>query len=665
MKKITLIGAFLFGLVLCQAQEKSRKHFGKTISSENITPSGHIRCVTDEYEQFLQEQNPKRLTNEEFENWIAPKIEQFKQQQLVSSESGGIIYIPVVVHVIHNGDAYGTGENITDEQVESQITVMTQDFRRLAGTPGFNTNPVGADSTIEFVLAKVDPNGNPTNGINRVNLCQASWSTGDIDSTVKPATIWDPNSYMNMWSVNFTDGSLLGYAQFPDGSGLAGMPASGGPANSDGVVAGYRFFGSSDLTTGNFAPPFDKGRTMTHEVGHYLGLRHIWGDGGCAVDDFCADTPAAAGANGGCPVGTNSCPAPGNDMIENYMDYTDDTCMNIFTNDQKTRMLTVMNVSPRRASLKTSTKDLPIPLFANDAEVIIENYCTGGGGCSAGHKVMLYNRGTSNLTSATISYNVDGGTPYTYNWSGNLSANSYEMITLSTTETSGTFNVSITGANGGADQRGTNNADSASFSFGAGPTDYAYTTFHMTLVTDDYGYETSWELKNSSDVVVYSGGAGGVYPNNTTVYDADWTLPADCYTFTINDEYGDGICCAYGSGSYTITTNSGATTVATGGNFAASESVSFTNASLSNNNFALDAISIYPNPTRDILNISIPSQLGTNVSYEVMNYLGQNVLKASSSNTNFSVNTSSFSSGVYFIKLQTEGGSKTFRFIKN
>src|SRR5690606_34291290 len=140
-----------------------------------------------------------------------------------------------------------------DEQVESQITVMTQDFRRMTGTPGFNTNPVGADTTIEFVLAKVDPNGNPTNGINRVNLCQASWSTGAIDSTVKPTTIWDPTQYMNMWSVNFTDGSLLGYAQFPDGSGLAGMPGTGGPANSDGVVAGYRFFGSSDLTTGNFA----------------------------------------------------------------------------------------------------------------------------------------------------------------------------------------------------------------------------------------------------------------------------------------------------------------------------------------------------------------------------------------------------------------------------
>src|SRR5690606_24364980 len=131
--------------------------------------------------------------------------------------------------------------------------------------------------------------------------------------------------------------------------------------------------------------------------------------------------------------------------------------------------------------------DLPITLFANDAEVIIENYCTGGGGCSSNHKVMLYNRGNTNLTSATISYNVNGGTPYTYNWSGNLAPNKYEMVTLTTTETNGTFNVSVTGANGGADQRGTNNNDSASFSFGAGPTDYAYTTFHMTLVKDNYG----------------------------------------------------------------------------------------------------------------------------------------------------------------------------------
>ena len=150
-----------------------------------------LRYYIRKYEEYLQSIDSKRMSKDQFEAWLAPLVEEQKQLQQVASQSGGIIYIPVVVHVIHNGDAYGTNENITDEQVQSQITVMTQDFRRMSGTPGFNTNPVGADTQIEFVLAKVDPNGNPTNGINRVNLCQAAWSTTDIDATVKPQTIWD------------------------------------------------------------------------------------------------------------------------------------------------------------------------------------------------------------------------------------------------------------------------------------------------------------------------------------------------------------------------------------------------------------------------------------------------------------------------------------------
>lgn len=672
MKKITFLVVSFAITLLSYGQDvkKEHKHFGKTISVENFTPSGHIRCISTEYEEYLQKNDPNRMTNEQFENWISNLIEKNKNNNETSSESGGIIYIPVVVHVIHNGDDYGVNENITDEQVESQIIVMTQDFRRMAGTPGFNSNPVGADTNIEFVLAKVDPNGNPTNGINRVNMCEASWSTTDINSIVKPATIWDPTQYMNMWSVNFTDGSLLGYAQFPDGSGLAGLNPVGGSASTDGVVAGYRFFGSSDLATGNFAAPFDLGRTMTHEVGHYLGLRHIWGDGNCGADDFCADTPNAGAPNGGCPAGTDSCGGGGPDMIENYMDYTDDACMNIFTQDQTTRMITVMNNSPRRASLKTSTKDLPIPLFANDAEVIIENYCTASGNPCSGntHKVLLYNRGNTNLTAASLSYNVNGGASSTYNWTGDLAPNKYEIISLTTMETNGTFNVSVTGANGVADQRSSNNSDSKSFSFPpvTPPTEYAYTNFRMTLIQDDYGVETTWDLKDSSGTIIYS---GGPYTTNgsgggSIVYDTDWNLPPDCYTFSIYDSYGDGICCAYGAGSYTITTNSGAITVGNGGSFGAFESVSFSNASLSSNNFALESISVYPNPTKDVLNISIPSELGSNISYDIYNYLGQIVTRSSSSNSNFSVNTSSYSTGVYFIKLQTEAGTKTVRFIK-
>lgn len=386
MKKITLLLSFLIcfsTIASAQIDKKEKTVFGKKINPEFISPSGHIRCASTEYDQYLREQNPKTESVELFEKWINKKIKEQQSLQEVASQSGGIIYIPVVVHVIHNGDAYGINENITDEQVQSQITVMNQDYRKLSGTPGFNNNAVGADTQVEFVLAKVDPNGNPTNGINRVNLCQPSWSTAAINSTVKPTTIWDPMQYMNMWSINFTDTSLLGYAQFPESS-LGGMATTAQNPNTDGVVANYTTFGSSDLASGSFAAPYDKGRTMTHEVGHFLGLRHIWGDNStCPATntvndkDFVADTPAASTANFGCPSGTNTCTGnPGNDMIENYMDYTDDTCMSIFTTGQKARITTVLNNSPRRSSLKTSVKDVAIPLFANDAEVKIENLCS-------------------------------------------------------------------------------------------------------------------------------------------------------------------------------------------------------------------------------------------------------------------------------------------------
>ena len=270
---IILISSFSY------AQEKSSKQmelFGK--KQEVITTNNYVRCASVEYEKYLQENDSRRYTDEQFEAWINPLIENYRNRRSTAS-TNEIITIPVVVHIIHAGQAVGVAPNITDAQAASQITVMNNDFRRLSGTPGFNTNPVGADTEIQFVLAKVDPNGNPTSGINRVNLCQASWSTADINSTVKPSTIWDPTQYLNMWSVNFTDQTLLGYAQFPDASGLPGLDASGGNANSDGVVANYATFGGIAYNDGTFllTPPYNEGRTMTHEVGHWVGLRQIFG----------------------------------------------------------------------------------------------------------------------------------------------------------------------------------------------------------------------------------------------------------------------------------------------------------------------------------------------------------------------------------------------------
>ena len=131
------------------------------------------------------------MNRTQFENWLAPLVKQQKALR-TGSQSGGIITIPVVVHVIHSGQAVGVAPNIVDAQVQSQITVLNQDYRKMVSTPGFNSNPVGADVQIEFALAQQDPSGNPTNGIDRVAFAQESWSgySTDIDLIIKPATIW-------------------------------------------------------------------------------------------------------------------------------------------------------------------------------------------------------------------------------------------------------------------------------------------------------------------------------------------------------------------------------------------------------------------------------------------------------------------------------------------
>ncbi|WP_230413103.1 zinc metalloprotease [Paraburkholderia antibiotica] len=266
---------------------------------------------------------------------------------LASVSRTGVTQIPVVVHVVYNTDA----QNISDAQIHSQIDVLNRDYRKKnadAGSVPAAFQPLAADCRIEFALASTDPGGAATNGITRTKTSSTGFTDDDKVKAASTggADAWPATKYLNLW-VCPLDGGLLGYAQFP-----------GGPAATDGVVILYTAFG----TLGAAAAPFDLGRTASHEIGHWLNLRHIWGDdgNGCNGSDFVDDTPNQAGPNFGKPAFPHvTCSnGPNGDMFMNYMDYVDDAAMFMFTADQVQRMQACLDGD--RSSVGTTVSTTPI-----------------------------------------------------------------------------------------------------------------------------------------------------------------------------------------------------------------------------------------------------------------------------------------------------------------
>jgi hypothetical protein len=366
------------------------------------------RCGIIQYQENLEMANPDRENDSGFERWLAAKVEQ-RAGRLSLAET--TISIPVVVHIIHRGEATGTGANLSDAQVLSQIRVLNEDFNR-GNVDTVNTpqefRSLAGKFRVEFVLASQTPDSLPTTGILRKKGSKNIWTVND-NSLLKSTSYWPAEDYLNLWVTDLSE-SLLGYAQFPV-SAIQGLEGAETNRLTDGVVIDYRAFGST--VDGNFDlyPEFSRGRAATHEIGHFFGLRHIWGDdnGLCGGSgDYVSDTPDQANNTSGCPSHPYStCNVTA--MFQNYMDYTNDNCMNIFTVGQITRMKTVLENSVRRKTLSTSHGLIDPQPQPNDL-ALSEILSPGSAECnnSVVPRLKIKNVGSNEVTSARLRFTVDG-----------------------------------------------------------------------------------------------------------------------------------------------------------------------------------------------------------------------------------------------------------------
>ncbi len=388
MKKLWLVIVVLLNVFFTNAQQRN--------------------CGTMQHLDEIRQRDPgvdnrMDVENLDIKHWISNNTSSSKSMP-------NIITIPVVVHVIYKNSS----QNISDAQIFSQIDILNEDFRMnnadASSVPSAFAG-AAADCEIEFCLAVRDPNGNVTTGITRTYTTTSSFSgyTSMKYSSTGGQDAWNTSDYLNIWVCNLASG-LLGFATFP-----------GGNSSTDGVVCDYAYFGN----TGTATSPYDLGRTATHEVGHWLNLYHIWGDSYCG-NDYVSDTPKHEESNYGCPSypHSSSCSGTGSsgEMFMNYMDYTNDACMFMFSTGQKNRMRATLNGS--RSSLLNSL------------------------GCQVVYPPITLSSTTTNLScnlanDGSINLSAIGGlSPLSYVWSNG--STTQDISNLS----SGYYSVTVTDAVG-------------------------------------------------------------------------------------------------------------------------------------------------------------------------------------------------------------------------
>ncbi len=593
-------------------------------------------------------------------------------------QSGGAldrvqVTIPVVVHVVY----YNSTQNLTDQQILSQIDVLNADFRRLnadaVNTPGV-WQSIAADCEVNFCMATQDANGNATTGIERRQTTVNGFSTNDNVKHYSTGGLdaWNASKYLNLWVCNLS-GGLLGYAQFP-----------GGPAATDGVVCDYAYFGTIGSTQ-----PFHLGRTATHEVGHWLNCYHIWGDDGtsCSGSDLVTDTPNQADENYGCPAfPTVSCSnGPNGDMFMNYMDYTDDACMNLFTNGQKARMQSLFSAGGARVSLLSSPGCQPP---------------TGG---SCGTPTGLAASGVTQ-TGATLGWGaVSGATSYNLQWKAasagtwttvtGLTTTSYGLSSLSagTTydfqvqaicgSTSGNYSAtsSFTTSSGScADQYEPNNSlttavvipvNTAFTAQIVSSTDKDYYKFANTsttrnikveLTTLPFDYDLRLYRKNTNNnnyTLIGSSSNAGTLSELITYNTSTVSSNYVAYVFGYNGAYSTSQC-------YTLKVSLSATAWRTDGSTDGQSEETEIPVVFENAGFGM-----FPNPAKDQLTVEVPMEADADVAVSIMDPAGKVAVQQhrtlSKGDNQMKLDVSHLPNGVYFVQVRNGEVSNTRKLVVN
>jgi hypothetical protein len=581
-------------------------------------------------------------------------------ESTLGSNSNGkmmaVVNIPVVIHVVYKSST----ENISDAQLQSQIDVLNEDFRKLnsdvSSVPSAFAS-LAADCEINFCLAKRDPNGNASTGIMRYSSTRtSSWGTNDAVKIPSQGGVapWDATKYMNIWVCDI-GGGILGYAQFPGGSN-----------STDGVVLDYRYTGRGFSSIA----PFNKGRTATHEVGHYLNLRHIWGDANCGNDQV-SDTPTQQTSNGGCPSFPKvTCSnGPNGDMFMNYMDYTDDACMYMFSSGQKSRMQATLVSGGAHYSLTTS------------------NACTPPSGTTCGTPTGL-SASSVTTSGATVSWTaVSGASSYTVRYKTS-SASTYTTVTglTSTTRTlsglsaSTTYNYSVqavcSGTNGNfatdasfttsASSTGCTDSYEANESASAGKsisnngsitakigtsTDKDYFKFTtssgvtnvkitLTNLTKDFDVK----LLSSSGATTYGSSANGSTTSETIKYNTTTARTYSVYVYGYNGAFDATNCYTLGVATASTAFRTGAAAIGTEDEdvFVAKEALA-----------ALKYV-MFPNPAKSNLSIAFDAANDETMQVMIFDMYGRLLKVADQSmakSQQIDMSLEGLSKGVYSVKV--------------